>query len=205
MNNIIKIANYLENKYGALTDQYIYHVKSPDFKGRTIYSLSGLEDAMPDLYKKEYKKYKGREAHINTKIDILDCTWKDCINFSTVNPVLIFELEELLGIPAFDEDDKIEIFKINIKALQDYEFCYYDEVNPKSKKSYKKVSVKSYRELDSVPHLTAKYFAECKKKNEHPLIFGHVPHILVKGNFKLKDYEVIKFKPKVKGKNKRPL
>src|SRR6267154_1206849 len=95
----LKQPNFFAYKIAKET-QYIYHIKSKNFKGKYIYPLIELEKIYPDIYKKEIAKYEDRENYPNTKIKLLDCTWKDCVNLSTVDPSKIFHLEELLGIPG---------------------------------------------------------------------------------------------------------
>lgn len=186
---ILKLAKEFEHK---TRNQYVYHIKSSNFKGRYIYPLAQLKDEYPDIYKKELKKYKGRETHPDTKIDCLKATWKDCVNFSTINPIKIFQLIELLGLPG---DSDVEIFQFNINDLPNSKMCLYDDnKSPKNSESYKRVSAKSYRETRFVPPETVKYFAQSKEKDEHPLIFGNVSHLLVADKVSTDKAEIIKFK-----------
>jgi hypothetical protein len=188
--NLVKIADKFENK----SSKYVYHIKNNDFRGKYIYSLSELQDIYPDLYKKEVKKYKGRENHPEIKIDIIDAKWKDCINLSTLNPMKIFQLEELLGTPGYKTSNNAEIFQFNIKDLSDLTMCLYDDnKSPKNKDAYKKVNEKSYKETQFVPPETTKYFAECKMKNEYPLLFGNVTHLLVFGKIPINKAKILKF------------
>lgn len=188
--NLIKVADKFEDK----SSNYVYHIKSKDFRGKYIYSLNELQDVYPDLYKKEIKKYKGREKHPETKIEFLGAKWKDCVNLSTLNPIKIFQMEELLGIPGYKDGENIDIFRFDIKDLVDLDMCLYDDnKSPKRKEAYKKVTSKSYRETRFVPPETTKYFAECKIKNERPLLFGNVTHLLVLGKIPINKAKILKF------------
>ena len=180
IDEIVKLAKEFKKQTSA---QYVYHLKRSDFRGKLILPLSKLETNYPDIYKKEIKKYRGRENHPEIKIPLLDCRWKDCVNFSTIDPNLIFQLEDLLGI----KNDIPKIFRFDIHDLKDFDMCLYDDnFSPRKSEAYKKVSDKSYKETLSVPAETVKYFAECKEKKEAPLIFGYVPHLLVRGNIPIK-------------------
>ena len=182
-----------------MSDKFVYHIKSPKFKGDYIYPLSQLEDVYPTLYKKEIKKYEDREKHPETKIDLLDARWKDCVNLSTLNPVKIFQMEELLGIPGYKNSQDVEIFCFNIKDLSDYDMCLYDDnKSPKNKDAYKRVSPSSYKETEFVPIDTVRYFLECKKKGELPLIFGGVVHLMVADKISINKADIIKFKLNVR-------
>ncbi len=190
IDNLVKIADKFEKK----SSHYVYHIKCNDFRGKYIYPLSELQDIYPDLYKKEIKKYKGREKHPEIKIDILDVKWKDCINLSTLNPIKIFQMEELLGIPGYKNGENVEVLRFDIKDLFDLTMCLYDDnKSPRNKDAYKKVTSKSYKETKFVPPETTKYFAECKMKNEYPLLFGNVTHLLIPEKIPISKAKILKF------------
>lgn len=192
--NLIRLAKKIENK----SEKYVYHIKAPNFKGKYIYPLSELEATQPSIYKQEMKKYKGRENHPNIKIDILDCQWKDCINLSTLNPIKLFQLARLLGLPGYKNGIDTEIFRFNISDLQDLDMCLYDDnKSPRKSDAYKKIRTNSYKETQFIPVNTTKYYASCKETNEYPLIFGHVLHLMVKGNIPIKLADIIKFEASV--------
>lgn len=171
--------------------QYVYHIKSDNFKGKFIYPLSELKEIYPDIYKQELSKYKGRESHPEIKIKLLDCQWKDCINFSTLNPIKIFQLKELLGISNKETD----IFQFKISSLSNLDFCLYnDDKSPKNEEAYSKISASSYKETQFIPPKTVKYFAECKEKKELPLIFSNVKHLMVKGKIDTSKASIINYK-----------
>lgn len=183
----------MELKIAESNQQFAYHLKNPHFKGKYIYPLSELKEVYPEIYRQEIKKYQDRKTHPATKINILNAKWEDCVNLSTLDPVKIFQLEELLGID--NHPTKIEIFKFNIKKLEGMEMCLYDDrLSPKNQSAYKKVTTKSYRENKLIPTQTTKYFAESKEEKEQPLIFAYVTHLLVKGKMPIELAEVITFK-----------
>lgn len=193
MNEISKTAELFAYKIAKET-QYVYHIKSKDFKGKYIYPLSELKDAHPDIYKKQIAKYKGREDHPEIKIKPLDCKWKDCVNLSTLNPIKIFQLEELLGIPGYKKGKDVEVFKIKISDLDSKKFCLYDdEKSPKSEAAYSKRTETSYKETQFIPTKTAKYFVTSKEKKEYPLLFAYVKHVLYNGIIDISKAEIIKF------------
>ncbi len=192
MTDIFKTAKYFEDKL-ASKNQYVYHIKTKDFEGKYIYPLSELKEIYPKIYKKEIKKYNGREEHPEIKIKFLNCQWKDVISFSTINPIKIFQLEELIGLPGYEHSEECQVLQFNLNDFKDLEYCLYDDnKSPKKEEAYKKVS--NYEEIKFVPPETVKYFATCKEKNEHPLIFGNVPHILVKSKINISKAKILNFK-----------
>lgn len=180
MESLLKLAKKLIEKNQK---QYVYHLISPDFKGKTILPLSELKQKYPDIYKKEFKKYKDRENHPDIKIDVLNCSWKDCISLSTINPALIFNFLSSIDAKGSEHSKDFKIYRFDINKIEN-EKCYYDDnVSPKNQKSYSKI--KSYSETDSIPLEAAKYFIKSVDNKEYPLIFGYVKHVLVKGNLDL--------------------
>lgn len=195
IDNILKLARKFENK---TKNQFVYHIKNSNFKGKYIYPLSELEKSYNDIYKKEIKKYKGRENHPETKISILNAKWKDCINFSTINPLKIFQLEELLGIPGYKNGQDVDVFKFDIKDFKNFDMCLFDDnKSPKKEEAYKKVNINTYKETQFITPETVKYFVKSKENNEYPLLFGHVMHLLIKGNVPINKADIITFKANV--------
>lgn len=185
--NIQKLAKSLDN--------YVYHIKSSSFKGNHIYSLSELKEEYPQIYKSEIKKYKDREDHPEIKINILDCQWKDCVSFSSLNILKILELEKLLGVPGWNEVEDICVLRFSIDSFKDREMCIYDDnISPKKKEAYSKTSIKSYKEMKFIPDEMVKYYIKCKENKERPLLFGYVNHLMVKGKVSIKLGEEIYLK-----------
>jgi hypothetical protein len=196
-NQLLTIAKKFEEKLKS-DHQYVYHIKSHKFKGKYIYPLSELQDIYPDIYRQEIKKYKDRNTHPNIKINMLDAQWKDCVNLSTLNPIKIFQLEELLGIPGYKQSEDVEIFRFDINDLEDFEMCLYDDnKSPRKADAYKKLNPKTYKETQFIPTATVKYFAKSKEDEEHPLIFAYVNHVMVKGNLPINKADIIKFKANI--------
>ncbi len=157
-------------------------------KGSNLLPLSRLEEQDPKLAKEYFKSYKGREKILNKKVDILDCTWKDCIFFSCLNPEIIFAALELLGL----DRELPTILRFPISILKDMNWCLFQEV--KGKDTFTKCNIKKYKENDLLPVSTAQYFVDCAKKEEDPLIFSNVEHLLLKGELSIKEAEVIEYK-----------
>lgn len=187
----------LEEKYIKVSEasdkQYVYHLMPEKMSGKILYCLSDLESKLPDVYKKEIKKYIGREEHLEQKIAPLKSTWKDCVIFSSIDPAMIFDLQALLGVKGWQDAAGIAYMRFNITDLPE-DLCLYDD----DKETYKKLSPKSYKETKSIPASTAKYFSECVENKERPLLFAGVKHVLVKGNVNIKNSVVMKYKLKRK-------
>lgn len=155
--------------------------------GKILLPLSSMKEEYPKLYKEQAKIYDGRESLLRKKIPPLDCRWEDVLFFSTLNPTLIFAALELLGLL----DDEVPIIlRFPISALKDGEFCYYNEDD---KQPFVKTTVARYKEEQNLPIETTKYFVSCVKKNEDPLIFSGVKHVLYKGEVDISKATVIRY------------
>lgn len=172
-----------------LNQKYFYHIK-PDKEIKEIIPLSMLKDKDKKAYNKAIKKYTGREDQLTTKISLLDAEWQDCINLSTINPALLFDLIFLLRLKNYDYNPNRTIIKFPIEVLKDKRIVLYDDnKNFKKDEAYSKLNIKSYKELKYIPEETVKYYIQCMKKNEDPLIFASIPHILCLDPIKISDGE----------------
>ncbi len=115
-----------------------------------------------------------------------------------MNPIKIFQLEELLGIPGYKNGENCEVLQFRLSDLEG-DYCLYDDnKSAKKNEAYRNTSPSSYKETQFVPPETVKYFAECKMKDELPLIFGNVPHLLFKGKIDISTAKILKFQATIK-------
>jgi hypothetical protein len=170
--------------------EFFYHIKPTKMYGDKLLSLSQIEERFPKLAKEQKKIYKGRENLLNKKIEKLDCTWKDVIFLSCIDPKIIFSCLEILQL--FDDND-ITILKFPISSLKDKEFCLYQEV--KNKEEFTNCSIAKYKEEKNLPLETIQYFIKCVKNDEAPLIFSNIKHILLNGELDISEAEQIKYQP----------
>lgn len=169
--------------------EYVYHIKPEIFKGNDILPLSELKEEYPEIYKKEYKKYKDRVGDIDREIKPLKTTWESIVNLSTINPIMILTVAELLG----NKTDAVSIFKIPISALKNKDCALYTYSN--KKESYKKFNINGYKEGNKLPKESIQYLFEESNKSKKPLIFEYIPHILVANSVSVKDAIVIDYEP----------
>jgi len=170
--------------------EFLYHFKAEKFKGDSILPLSRLKRKYPKLYQKEIEKYgKDRIQELEEEIKCLDVKWKDVVNLSTINPVHILSVAQLLG----NETDPAEIFKIPISSIKKHRFCLFTDFNDKEK--FKPLTVNQYEEEKEIPIETIEHFIYSKEHGTRPLIFEHIPHILVAGEVNISKAEVIKYDP----------
>lgn len=170
--------------------EYVYHFKPPSFKGKYIYPLSSLEEVYPTIYKDEVSKYeKGRSKELDECITVLDATWRDVVNLSTLNPIKILATAKLLG----NKVDSAEVFKIPISNLRGMKFCLFTDFDGKEK--FEMQTIKSYKEEYNIPLPTIEHFIKSREDKSKPLIFEHIPHILVAHEIDVSNVDILKFYP----------
>lgn len=148
--------------------EFFYHIKPEKLKGNLLKPLNELNSS------EEKEKYKDRKELLKKEIKILDASWDDVVFFSTLDSKIIFLALELLGLY---DNNKIKYYKFPISCLKNKEACLYNEG---LKQEFKKLDISSYKETKFIPEKTIKYFVECVKTKEDPLIFYGVEHILLK-------------------------
>jgi hypothetical protein len=175
---------------------YIYHLIPEPFEGDELIPLNCM-DNRSEIYKKNVKKYEGREELRRQIIPTLNCLWNDVVQFSSISPELIFK-----GISNIKKETQLKrrrYYKIHKdQILNHYEaVIFYRKVN----KGQWLITVdevlsfnESYEELKTIPSETINYWKKAQLEGNPLLWFNHIPHIMVKGKIAIKDLEVCELK-----------
>lgn len=177
---------------------FVYHLRPEKMLGEVLYPLNKLREQSVELYEKEKKKYLGREYLLKEQIPPLGCLWNDVIHCSPVNPKKIAEALLATGFKI----KQSTFFKIPIGHLPD-EIIYYKNsfggkgaTLPLSENDFLPINKNEFLELEDIPTETKKYFMEVfQLKKQRPLLFHHVPHVLIKGVLSVQDTETIEWLP----------
>lgn len=153
-------------------------------------------DKQSSLYKKNIKKYEGREQLMEVIIPKLNCKWNDVVQFSSLDPQLI-----ALTLKEFIPNLKLvntEYYKIPIlDIVQNYEAVIFSKSHNKKAGDFvikddeiQLLSYEAYNELFHVPDQTLKYWEDVKKNNGQYLWFNYIPHVFVKGVLNTEKFEI---------------
>jgi len=166
---------------------FVYHIKSPQLRGTTIYPLNQLRDRHPDLYDLHRAKYAGREALMQCRIPLLDKHWNDVVYLAPVHPYHI--KTALLAAGAAPPD--LVWFRIPIERFERLRAVYYTfnscknappsnvvELDPRD---FEWFSASDYRELDAVAPETISDNRERIRLGMRPLILTRTLHVMVDG------------------------
>jgi len=179
------------------SNKFVYHRKSPSFKGDYLYSLNQLKDIYPAAYQQSLKKYKGRESQVNQPIPGFEFSWNDLIHIAPISPKLI--TEGLLKAGRKYEDLKHSIwFKIPVALLKDKKVIWYKYSGKPNTRTdqlvaeeFEEFSFEKYQEMTLVPDQTLNYYKSKIKEDQPLLLFHLIPHILVESPIDIRGLEVI--------------
>jgi hypothetical protein len=162
---------------------YLYHLKPKDMVGCVLQPLNKLKEANPEIYTLKVKKYTGREFLLERYIPVLDCLWNDVIHLSPVEPI---EWKEAL-VKAGMKDQTFTFYKIDPAQLNQSDLAIYLFKELKRHRHIvpdEEFVRYSPAQLETIRHIspaTQHYFAEQYQKNEKPLLFFGIPHVLYCG------------------------
>jgi hypothetical protein len=172
-----------------MNDYYIYHRKSGDFVGDTIYPLNHLP--FPDIKTRELKKYQGRETLLEVNIPPLSCLWNDVIHCSPVHPNEVYSALHEAGF----EPPEGSYFAIPASLLPPTQTTIFlssvQSQNRYAAENYLQFLTENLQLHQHLPEATKVYYATCKSEGRNPLLYVGVPHILYLGNILINDCEVI--------------
>ena len=175
---------------------YIYHRVPNNQESDVLYPLNLLEDIYPDIYRREFSKYTGREHIPKQRIPLFEnALWNDVIFLIATNPNDIYEARRQAGWPDLKpqryykidprelDQSKLGVFLFNPTAdptnytINDFRPYNYDELHRYAK----------------VPESTKEYFKqEYEAGSSHiKLFFRYIPHILYHGEINVSNTEII--------------
>lgn len=172
-----------------MAQEHFYHIKPDRMIGSKLMPLATLAEMDPELADEYVGKYKARPETKSKQIAELDANWDEVLFMSCLNPIVIFQALELLGL--YDRTKPASIYRFPAKVLKGMQFVWYQEENKHER--FKRITTAGYKETRTLPKETMRYFIDCSAKGEDPLVFSGVPHLLVKGSLDTKLADVISF------------
>ena len=171
---------------------YLYPIVPEKVVGKKLYPLNVLKYKLPEVYKKEIKKYKGREYVLEKKIPTLNCFWNDALHFVAVHPKKIKNELEKAGFktPKKWRWFKIKASDINPNKAAIYLFKYNIK-NPLALNNFTKYNPKQISGYDKITARTKKHYCKAYQQKQNLLKFMFIPHILLKDSFDTRKAEII--------------
>ncbi|MED2792388.1 group-specific protein [Bacillus wiedmannii] len=179
--------------------EYVYHMVPEKLKGEYLIPLNELKRLYPSLYGDYIQKYKDhpqREKLLTRKIPKLECLWNDVLHFLPINPYYIYkELSEIgVNLSRNKLFYKIPITLLNSQqvAIYKYSKLNWNGVGEEVKDcEIEIINLNEYRELKQLNPCTKEYYRMEHQNSRRFGMFHLIPHVLVKGEVKIKDIEII--------------
>lgn len=175
---------------------FFYHMIPEPFIGNELIPLNQM-DKEGDLYKKNARKYIGRESLMDEVIPKLNCKWNDVVQFSALDPQKI--VDELKVLDPNFKLFRMKYFKISVEEVEKkYSGVIFNRSIGKGKGNFKidssevmELNCKNYKEIFEVPELTRNFWKRAIKDNGKLLWFPFIPHILINSKIDTTDFEVM--------------
>ena len=159
---------------------HLYHSVPKELVGNILYPLNELKTIYPEIYAKERSKYIGREEVTQQIIPKLDCLWNDVLHFSAVHPSIIKSALAEAGDQVNLKRTYYEVDPtlLDLEKTVIYLYLYKDKNKQENWAAY------DPRDLDKyslIPQFTKDYYKKMLERNERPLLYHGIPHILYRG------------------------
>src|SRR3989344_4993827 len=132
---------------------FVYHLVPSNMGGGILYPLNRLKKKYPQVYKKEIKKYKGREHFLKDRVPVLNCLWGDVIHLTSIHPSKINKALKEAGFKTA----KLKWYKIKAEDLNHKKaviFLYLPKKNHKDNleiKDFRKYTPTNVLKYGEVP------------------------------------------------------
>lgn len=174
-------------------EAYLYHLLPVNLRGNILYPLNALIERFPDIYKRQVKKYAGREYLTRQRIPRLNCLWNDVLHLSPVSPL---KIKQALITAGSDPNFTISCYRIDPTIIEArkaivYLFTYGNERDKMEEKDFMAYNPSEIAEFSPMPPATIDYYRKMIGKGQWPLIYHRIPHILFKGTLNITDLPIV--------------
>ena len=189
LDNILILVYFLLKFLRRTLMTYIYHAVPLNMTGTVLYPLNQLKGALPELYKSQAKKYKGRECLMEHRIPLLDCLWNDVLFLTAVHPSDFRTAFESVGFPR---PRGLRSFQFDISTLDHSRMGVLTDGMGKGEPGvYEPFNPTKLEEYATIPEKTFTYwYDEYARGTKGPFRFLHIPHILYQGTLDTRNASV---------------
>jgi hypothetical protein len=165
---------------------FVYHSVPRRMVGDVLYPLNELATIDPEAFEQQKAKYLGREQALSLRIPHLDVLWNDVIHCASIHPHWVFKTLRAAGFETELKPDAPIwhttglFFEIPIERIDAERAVWYEATDLNAPpEHFKPFDPAHYREVQEPSPEWLLYFRETKKRNQRPLMFFHIPHVLV--------------------------
>lgn len=163
--------------------------------GRILYPLNQLAEVAPEVYASQRSKYLGREAVLDARISADGLLFNDTVHCAPLHPHRLFAARARLGFdPPRASGFSGLYFEIPLERLSAHRVLWYrwetlwingapaeDVPLTPPLNEFEPFDSGRYRELPDVPEAHLAYLRRIKREGKRPLLFVHIPHVLIAG------------------------
>jgi len=178
--------------------EFVYHGVPREMVGDLIYPLDQLAALHPEVHALQKSKYAGREQVMDFQVPHLERAFTDTVHCAPLHPYRLFTARWALGLDPPRRSDAGYFsglfFEIPLDRILSHPVVWYRwktlwingapgedvPLTPPSDE-FEPFDAQRYRRLPAVPDEHIDYLRRMKQRGERPLLFVHVPHVLVAG------------------------
>jgi hypothetical protein len=190
---------------------FVYHAVPDGMVGSVLYPLTDLRRVSVDAFAAQRAKYAEREAVLDARITASGLRFNETIHCAPLHPHHLYRLRKQMGLLATASASSTEpqakqrlFFEIPAERFREQPAYWYRWVAPwingypgedvalaPPLKEFEPFDPVRYRELPRVPRAHIEYLGRAKRDGKRPLMFVHIPHILVAGPIETKGLRVV--------------
>ena len=182
---------------------FVYHGVPSEMVGEVIYPLTQLAAVAPEAYELQKSKYLGREVVLDARISPDGLFFNDTVHCVPLHPYRLFAARERLGFdPPRADASRTKgtarfsglFFEIPVERISPHRVLWYRWETPwingfpyadvplvPPLDEFEPFDRGRYQELEDVTEAHFAYLRRMKDEGTQPLVFVHVPHVLVAG------------------------
>lgn len=169
---------------------FIYHAVPEQMIGQKLIPLNLMKSVLPEVRNKNIQKYRSRKEILERKVPLLNCLWNDTVQFLSLHPQKVFNLQHKLGlIPDVPPYKFYEIALSSIDASQTVIFSKTAPGEENVEVSW--LSEVDFGTLQEIPRATLAYYKTLVGTGELPFNYQFIPHVLFKGMVDISEQKII--------------
>jgi hypothetical protein len=179
---------------------FVYHTVPAAMVGDVLYPLNELAKVAQEPYELERAKYAGREAVLEARITESGVLFNDTVHCAPLHPHRIYAARKRLGL----RPRAGLAFEIPLDRVLSHTVIWYRWETPwingypnedvalaPPLNEFEPFDAGNYRELTEVPQTHVEYLRRMQEQQKPPLMFVHIPHVLVVGPIDVRGVRVI--------------
>lgn len=190
---------------------FVYHGVPREMVGEILYPLNQLAAIAPEAHEFQRSKYVGREAVLNAHISQTGLLFNETVHCAPLHPHRLFAAREAHGFnlprvrPGVGHFSGL-FFEIPLERIRPHPVLWYrwetlwingapgENVRATPPlEEFEPFDFRRYRELPDVTAAHLAYLRRMRDQGRRPLVFVHIPHVLVCGPIDTRDLRVIRW------------